>query len=357
MKRRCLSLLSSSGCHAVRRCQPAQLAAFPQPQHPSATLHPAFSYVHTSASVSSDVSALAIDITPPLLPLPFHPPSSAPTRAFVPDHSSADAAAGEEFYTLGLDINTQSIGYVLLTPSLHTLRTGLITLSHLPPTSSPATRLHHVTQHLTSLLPLLPPQAQLHTAVESYLLSFSGRGFQTRHLFQLAAFNSQVQCQLWHLTGQRRWPAIVSVNSARSRFGLKGDVKDGKAGRRVSDVKAVVWRWVDERLRREGAAEVEWRRKRDGSIHATMYDISDAYLVALTAAMDRRQQHSTGVSVEEGSIAEEVVADSEVRASRKSRVRKVCAAPTVDNSISGSGSIVQSSSLKPKTRRRRTAAS
>ena len=268
---------------------------------------------------------------------------------------------------------------MLLSPSLHTLHRGLITLSHLPTTTTPATRLLHVTQQLRAVLSSLPPTAQLHTAVESYLLSFTAQRFQTRHLFQLAAFNSLVQCQLWHLTGQRDWPAVVNVNSARSRFGLKGEVKDGKGGRRVSDVKGVVWRWVDERLRQErdeatsagaaGAADVEWRRKRDGSVHASMYDISDAYLIALTAAMDRKQQQGTetiavdettvravGSSGEESERVDEALVSSRASTSKKLRVRKVrkTSAVIVNSSIISDS--VQGQKNQRKNQRRRVAA-
>ena len=297
----------------------------------------------------------------PLHPLPLQP-TPPPTHLSQPpptttvQSSAVDVTTAAQFYTLGLDINTQSIGYFLLTPSLHTLRHGLITLSHLPPSSTPATRLTHITEQLTVLLSALPPAAQLHTAVESYLLSFTAQRFQTRSLFQLASFNSLVQCQLWQLTGRGEWPAVVNVRSARSRFGLKGEVREGKAGRRVSDVKGVVWRWVDERLRREssgGAAEVEWRRKRDGSVHDTMYDISDAYLIALTAAIERQQQQQTEAN---GSVVEEEGLDRAVSAS-KVRVRK--ARSTVVNSSSNStGSGVGDESRQTqKSRRRRIVAS
>ena len=221
------------------------------------------------------------------------------------------------------------------------------------------------------MLASLPSEARVHTAVESYLLSFSGRCFQTRHLFQLAAFNSQVQCLLWQATGRGEWPAVVNVNTARSRFGLKGEVTDGKAGRRVSDVKGVVWRWVDERLRREkddaaaaeavggvGATDVEWRRKRDGGVHATMYDISDAYLIALTAAMDRTQQQSTHTAVGERdsagkeSVGEvETADDSEVSVETKLRRRKVRKVQPIIGVVASSINTTDNSNKQARTSR------
>ena len=380
MKRRYLSLLTPA-CFASRRGCPAQLAAFSRRQCASSISHTSFRNLHTAAA--PDALPLSRNVAEPLCPRPLHP-SSPPTH---PNQSCTDtllpvptnAAPADQWYTLGLDINTQSIGYVLLSPFLHTVRRGLISLSHLPTSSTPAARLRLVTEQLSAIVASLPPHAQLHTAVESYLLSFSAARFQTRNLFQLAAFNNLVQCQLWHLTGQRDWPAVVNVNRARSRFGLKGEVKEGKGGRRVSDVKGVVWRWVDERLKRErdsaaaaaagseavsgaGEAELEWRRKRDGSVHATMYDISDAYLIALTAAMDRQQQQNTVTVVDDatargsgnGETDDTVHEETDnVSVSKKGRVRKVRQARTVVVTSTGLSDI---SVPATKGRRRRIAA-
>ena len=357
MKRHYRALLSPA-CSAVRRCFSVQLTALPRTQCTRRLSHRA---VHTKAchtATSSTAASESADASASLSPLPSHPPSppnrlsEPPSTTVLPSPTNL-AAPADQFYTLGLDINTQTIGYVLLSPSLQTVRRGLITLSHLPPTSTPAARLNHVTEQLSAVLASLPPQALLHTAVESYLLSFTARRFQTRQLFQLAAFNSLVQCQLWHLTGRQQWPAVVNVNSARSRFGLKGEVAEDSKGRRVSDVKGVVWRWVDERLRRErdsaavegsaseapGSTELEWRRKRDGSVHATMYDISDAYLIALTAALDRKQQPSAeaatateqGRGHEEAESVEEDLTSKQAVTGKKPRVHKLRQASTVAN--------------------------
>ena len=390
MKRRCLQLLSARCCAGPRRhC--VQLTASSLVRGPRCALPTTSTDTHSAFFTTAGYTPSAPhtkDVSTPTPPHSAHP-SSPLTRlppvppATIPTATAAAEAAADCFYTLGLDINTQSIGYVLLSPSLHTVHCGVISLSHLPSSSSPAARLRHVTEQLRAVLAVLPPQARLHTAVESYLLSFSGRRFQTRHLFQLAAFNSLVQCQLWHLTGEGQWPAVVNVNSARSRFGLRGEVTEGKGGRKVSDVKSVVWRWVDERLRRErdsaaegvdgtasaaGTVEMEWRRKRDGSVHATMYDISDAYLIALTAAIDRHQQHMSepaaaaetvaSVRDSDGGASENVndgMFDREVSTRKKPRVRKVSQARSIASSSSSSTS--NGSTETQKGRRRRIVAS
>ena len=216
------------------------------------------------------------------------PPATLKTRRCVRSFSALPTTADPTsspapFYTIALDINTQSVGYVLLSPSLHLLASGLI---QPPPALSPPLRLAHLRSVLRPLLSTLPPSTAVLPATESYLRSFQAARFHLSSLFTLAEWNTLCCYALYELTGQ--WPQRIHPNAARGMWGLKKAPGEG-----AKDVKRVAWEWVDARLRaeRDDGAEAKsaivWRRKGNGDVHPTQFDISDAYLVALTAATQR----------------------------------------------------------------------
>ena len=270
-------------------------------------------------------------------------PALPPPQPTPPSHLSSTPFSSP-FYTLGLDINTQTIGYVLLSPSLHVLASGLISP---PPLSPPPLRLSYVTSHLSPLLSShLPPHSPLLPATESYLRSFQHSRFHLSSLFTLAEWNTLVCYAVWQMVGQ--WPERLHVNKARGMWGLKkGGLVEGDGGGVRKDVKRVVWEWVEERVRREreeGRGEgIEWVRKANGDVHASQFDISDAYVIALAAATQRLQQRAEAPATTAAGERGEEQPVEKLKRTRKVRVKD---ASTLTHAIT-------EAARKPRTVRRK----
>ena len=275
-------------------------------------------------SVTALLTVNAAAVTPSALPAAsLSPPLDLDTSS--PAVPSPSPSASSAFYTLALDINTQNIGYALLSPSLQLLQAGVITVSR---ESSVPERLSQVRSALQSVLACLPSPLPLpvYPAVEDYMRSFSPSRFHLRSLFSLAEWNSLVCHLLYSATG--RWPLRLHPTAARSQFGLK---RRSAAGG-VSDVKQVVWEWVDARLSAE-AAKLQWRRKRSGALHASQYDISDAYVIAITAAAQFTQSRGSDQQTESESAQQ--AADTErkkqvkVKAKQRTKAKELSATSVV----------------------------
>ena len=290
-------------------------------------------------------SGTSLTAIPPRRPLSTLPPSTSPPSPHLPSISSSSDPS--PFYTLGLDVNTQTIGYVLLSPSLHVLTSGLISP---PPHLPPPLRLSHFRSLLTPLL-TLPSTLPILPATESYLRSFQASRFHLASLFTLAEWNTLVCYAVWEMTGV--WPERLHVNKARGMWGLKKGVDErGEGGEgKGKDVKRVVWEWVEERVRKEReegkGAGIEWVRKANGDVHSSQFDISDAYIIALSAATQRlhSQQAASAVSAggERGAGEEQPV---KAKRTRKARAKEAPSLTQAMAEVAGSPHRVRRKAVK-----------
>ena len=174
-------------------------------------------------------------------------------------------------YTLGLDISTSNVGFVVLDKSLSLIYADALNLS----TDKTLTQKADKVQQ--KILEISKKFSVSQVAIEQNLQAFRPGFSSAKTLFTLARFNGVVTYLLSKTLGLE--VSEINVNHARKVVGLKINRKSDKK------TKEQVWDWVSSR----DLAGFKWpyktisRGQRKGRVILAeqAYDIADAYVIAV----------------------------------------------------------------------------
>lgn len=112
--------------------------------------------------------------------------------------------------------------------------------------------------------------------IEQDLQSFRP-GLSSAHtLNTLSRFNGAVSLMCFQEFNVR--PVLLNVTNARSAVGIKINYKD-----KSKKTKEKVWDWVASQI------QIDWPKKKTGSLRSSAFDMSDAYVIALAGILDCKE--------------------------------------------------------------------
>jgi hypothetical protein len=175
---------------------------------------------------------------------------------------------------LGLDINTNSTGYVVLDEHGRMTTHGHVCTKHL----ASGAEILAIGATIVTQLKLELLSTDIHSShhrwvigIEDFLKTFARGKFHTKGLFQLAQLNGVVSYGCWTAFGSKPWH--VHPTSARSFFHLQvpRNGNGTKQQKRKDAIKQIVL---------EHAVQCEPIMMADIEVTAAAFDVADAYVVA-----------------------------------------------------------------------------
>ena len=73
-------------------------------------------------------------------------------------------------------------------------------------------------------------------------------------------------------------PVLLNVTNARAAVGIKINYKD-----KSKKTKEKVWDWVSSQV------QMDWPKKKTGSLKSSAFDMSDSYVIALAGILDCKE--------------------------------------------------------------------
>ncbi|KDO19969.1 hypothetical protein SPRG_13074 [Saprolegnia parasitica CBS 223.65] len=221
-------------------------------------------------------------------------------------------ATAKPFRVLGLDINTNTTGYVVLNERGRLADAGHVSTKHLSSESqildigvdiaSTLQRLHSTSETLPWVV-----------GIEDFLKTYAGGRFHTKGLFQLAQLNGLVSYSCYTTFGAR--PQHVHPTTARALFRLAKPKDTNK--QRKDAIKHIV---LDFALAMEPALV------RPEAPASFKYDVADAYVIALFTYW----RHIADLALAADAAWTQSVTAATNLALAKPLARKAAAAPELD---------------------------
>lgn len=168
---------------------------------------------------------------------------------------------------IGLDVSTSCTGICILNEYKLTVYLAAIDLSKCTSFIDKCSKLQQ------SLFDLKEQFNVSQIFIEQDLQSFRP-GLSSAHtLNTLSRFNGAASLMCFQVFNVR--PILLNVTNARAAVGIKINYKD-----KSKKTKEKVWDWVSSQV------QMDWPRKKTGSLKPSAFDMSDSYVIALAGILD-----------------------------------------------------------------------
>ncbi|KAE9010823.1 hypothetical protein PR003_g15619 [Phytophthora rubi] len=204
------------------------------------------------------------------------------------EHSQQLVRSSPPLRVLGLDVNTNSTGFAVVTERGRVCRWG-----HIPTTQFASADVLHIGGAIDEFLATVQaaehheqPDAQWVVGIEAFMRMFRSGRFHNAGIFQLAQLNGIVSYACW-----RRFDALplhTHPSAARGFFGLSAPTASSKKSSIKQQVMGFLEQQEPELTNAAGAGQdteasaalPSFERVRTGALADSAFDIADAYVIA-----------------------------------------------------------------------------
>ncbi|OWZ20819.1 hypothetical protein PHMEG_0004733 [Phytophthora megakarya] len=201
-------------------------------------------------------------------------------------HSQQLVRRSPPLRVLGLDVNTNSTGFAVVTERGRVCRWG-----HIPTTQFASADVLHiggVIDEFLATVQIAEHQAEVQwvVGIEAFMRMFRSGRFHNAGIFQLAQLNGIVSFACW-----KRFNALplhTHPSAARGFFGLSASTTSSTKSSTKSSIKHQVMSFLEQqepeltRTREDATSEAvpKFERMRTGALADSAFDIADAYVIA-----------------------------------------------------------------------------
>lgn len=197
------------------------------------------------------------------------------------EHAHTVVRASQPLRVLGLDVNTNSTGFAVVTERGRVCRWG-----HIPTTTFASADVLHIGGAIDDFLASVQAaeqEGEWVVGIEAFMRMFRSGRFHNAGIFQLAQLNGIVSFACWKRFGVM--PLHTHPSAARGFFGLSAPTS-ASASHKKSSIKQQVMSFLETQEPElthdaEGSDAVPtFERTRTGALADSAFDIADAYVIA-----------------------------------------------------------------------------
>ncbi|KAG7399885.1 hypothetical protein PHYBOEH_007746 [Phytophthora boehmeriae] len=198
------------------------------------------------------------------------------------EHAQQIVRTSPPLRVLGLDVNTNSTGFAVVTETGRVCRWG-----HIPTTQFASADVLHIGGAIDEFLASVQTaeqEVEWVVGIEAFMRMFRSGRFHNAGIFQLAQLNGIVSFACWKRFGVL--PLHTHPSAARGFFGLSAPASTS-SNLKKNSIKHQVMSFLEEQepgltqtMEQESAALPSFERTRTGALADSAFDIADAYVIA-----------------------------------------------------------------------------